>query len=69
MMETNGWMTRVHDILSNMSIEDDGFTHDEMIARALLRATGMLDIDKVVEYREPEYKLGLWLRPRAAQCR
>ncbi|KAL8340921.1 hypothetical protein RB601_006836 [Gaeumannomyces tritici] len=27
----------------------------------------MLDIDKVMEYREPEYQLGQWLQPRAPQ--
>ncbi|KAL8400891.1 hypothetical protein RB594_001063 [Gaeumannomyces avenae] len=33
----------------------------------LPQGAGVLDIDKVVEYREPEYQLGQWLRPRAPQ--
>jgi hypothetical protein len=37
------------------------------MAQSLLQAAGFLDIDKLVEYREPPYEFGMWLRPRAAQ--
>ncbi|KAK2029840.1 hypothetical protein LX32DRAFT_344325 [Colletotrichum zoysiae] len=33
----------------------------------LLQAAGLLDIDKMIEHREPEERVGLWLRPRAPQ--
>ncbi|TLD21387.1 hypothetical protein PspLS_09285 [Pyricularia sp. CBS 133598] len=37
------------------------------LARLLLQATGMLDIDKIVEHRDLGKDQGAWVRPRAAQ--
>lgn len=36
-------------------------------ARLLLQGAGFLDLDKVIEYREPEDALGFWKRPAVPQ--
>ncbi|KAL8301240.1 hypothetical protein RB597_001919 [Gaeumannomyces tritici] len=56
------------DILDQIyATSSEGFAGRERLAQLLLQGAGMLDIDKVMEYGEPEYQLGQWLQPRALQ--
>ncbi|KND89961.1 hypothetical protein TOPH_05340 [Tolypocladium ophioglossoides CBS 100239] len=62
-MKSNGIREEVRERLASRRVDDVLYRR----ARMLLQAAQFLDIDKVIEYREPETRLTFWRRPAPPQ--